>query len=187
MHESDFPNRDAYVRARVAYLRQKLSDLGGLVSSFEETDPESELAFLEHIYALEKAPSVTHAHQLISRGIRLPPPDDLDDTHLHLKLREVIQGLAELRVFLEFTDHLSDREVYELLWYDLLNEITFDMSGCKDGATHLPLLNDSDMDTYLACYASDEERAHWASQDPDTPLPPRRPLACDRDQHLPKP
>jgi hypothetical protein len=188
MQESDFPSREAYVQARIAFLKEKLESMGGFVGEVsEEMDPEQELAFLEHIWTFEQAPSVTHAHQLIGLGISLPPPDDLDDTALHRKLWEVINGLAKLRVFLEQTNHLSDRQLYEHLWSDALNEYTYDMSENLEGAAHLPMLSYEDEETYLAFYARDDEREEWAEANPDSPIPPRQAPIADRDDDLPQP
>jgi hypothetical protein len=188
MNESDYPSREAYVEARLAYLKQKLEAMGGFVGeTSEDIDPEEELSFLEHIWSMEQGPSVTHAHQLIGIGVSLPPPDDLDDEALHKKLWEVINGLATLRVFLEQTNHLSDREMYSHLWTDALNEFTYDMSGAKDGASHLPLLSYEDEAQYLSYYADDMQREEWAVDNPGETLPPKLPPVVNRDDDLPQP
>jgi len=41
--------------------------------------------------------------------VALPPPDELSDSELSVKLWEVINMLALLGTFLHSTDHLSDR------------------------------------------------------------------------------
>ena len=141
MDESDFPNREAYVQARLTYLKNKLKDMSGF-GCFDATDldPEMELAFLEQVAAIEAEPTTTYAHQLIGRGICLPPPEDLEEDHLSEKLWEIIHGLAGLRVFLENTGHLNDRELYKQLWKEDLNEFTWDMSHCTNGAMHLDII-----------------------------------------------
>lgn len=191
MNESDFPSREAYVQARLAYLRKRLEDLGE--SGFYQSpglDPEMELAFLEQVYAIEAEPCVTYAHQLIAKGVELPPPDAMDDETLHQKLWEVIRALADLRVFLENTGHLKDRELYQHLWCDALNEFTWDMSHCSNGAMHLDLLgsgSEEDTLTWLSYFADDMQREEWEEQFPEENLPPKRPPVCDRDRHLPRP
>ncbi|WFB35239.1 hypothetical protein P3T73_13820 [Kiritimatiellota bacterium B12222] len=191
MDESDYPSREAYVEARLAFLRKRLKDLGecGFYNA-PGMDPEMELAFLEQVYAIEAEPCITYAHQLISKGVELPPPNVLDDECLHLKVWEVIHALSELRVFLENTGHLSDRELYQKLWSDSLNEFTWDMSHCCNGAMHLDLLgsgSEEDTRIWLAYYADDMQREEWLEQFPDEELPDQKKLACDRDQHLPQP
>jgi len=191
MHESEYPSREAYVQARLEFLKKRLREMGEEeVFHSPGLDPEMELAFLEQVYAIEAEPSVTYAHQLIARGIELPAPEGLEDQALHTKLWEVIEGLASLRVFLENTAHLNDRELYTKLWQDSLNEFTWDMSNCMNGAMHLDLLGSgSEEDTliWLAFYADPVQRSEWKEQFPEETLPKRQELSCDRDQKLPKP
>ncbi len=54
----------------------------------------------------------------MEKGLELPEPDSISDDDLTTKLWEVLSGLAELRVYLEDTDHLSDRELYAQLYHD---------------------------------------------------------------------
>jgi len=192
MDESDFPSREAYVNARLAYLKRRLREMGDMCccGGAPNLDPEMELVFLEQVYAIEAEPCVTYAHQLIGRGIQLPPPDLLEDEELERKLWEVIDGLAGLRVFLENTGHLTDRDLYTQLWSDALNEFTWDMSHCTNGAMHLDLLgsgSEEDTRLWLQYYADEQQRREWVDQFPDEPLPPRKEPVSDRDTLLPRP
>ena len=56
---------------------------------------------------------------MVESGISLPPPDELADSALNAELCEVINALALMGAYLEHTDHLSDRELYLLLWGDV--------------------------------------------------------------------
>jgi hypothetical protein len=191
MKESDFNSREEFVKARIAYLRDKMKDLEDILDyCADEDDPEEELAFLEHIYVMESQPSVTHAHQLIAAGVSLPPPDELSDTELHDKLWEIIHKLAELRVFLENTNHLEDRTLYERLWTETLNEFTWDMSNALNGAMHIDMCgsgSEEDTADWLSFYASDEDRRDWFESYPNDSLPPKKPPLVDRDAALPQP
>lgn len=191
MDESDFPSREAYVEARLIFLKKRLAEMGeDTFYRSPDLEPEMELAFLEQVYAIEAEPTITYAHQLIARGIELPIPDELADDALSLKLWEVIDGLAGLRVFLENTSHLNDRELYQKLWSDSLNEFTWDMSHCTNGAMHIDLLgsgSEEDTRTWLQYYADHQQRMEWNDQFPDESLPPRKEPVCDRDQELPQP
>ena len=60
----------------------------------------------------EDGPTTTNFQQLVDRGIELPAPDDLAIADVTTKLWEVINGLAQLRVYLDCTDHLTDAELY---------------------------------------------------------------------------
>jgi hypothetical protein len=192
MDESDFPSREAYVAARISYIKRRLSSLGDTsqLPDHDEQDPEMALAFLEQILAIESEPCVTYAHQLIARGISLPDPATLSDEELHTKLWEVIHGLAGLRVFLENTGHLHDRDLYRQLWSDSLNEFTWDMSHCTNGAMHLDLVGTgSEEDTliWLEYYADAQQRREWMDQFPDDPAPLKKEPVSDRDDFLPQP
>jgi hypothetical protein len=191
MDQSDFPSREAYVAARIAWLTRRLGQMGEQGHEISpDLDPEMHLAFLEQVYAIESEPCVTYAHQLIARGVSLPHPESLDEEALALKLRELIDGLAGLRVFLENTGHLDDRALYEKLWTDCLNEFTWDMSQCTNGAMHLDLIgsgSEEDTRIWLQYYADDQQRKEWADQFPDDPVPPKKEPVCDRDQELPRP
>jgi hypothetical protein len=191
MDESDFPSREAYVEARLIFLKKRLAEMGeDTFYCSPDMEPEMELAFLEQVYAIEAEPTVTYAHQLIARGIELPNPDILEDDVLSLKLWEVIDGLAGLRVFLENTSHLNDCELYQKLWSDSLNEFTWDMSHCTNGAMHLDLLgsgSEEDTRTWLQYYADHQQRMEWNDQFPNESLPSRKEPVCDRDHELPQP
>lgn len=191
MDESDFPSREAYVEARIAYIKRRLASMGDTSQLPDhKDDPEIVLAFLEQVLAIESEPNVTYAHQLISRGILLPDPDSMEDEDLTTKLWEIIDGLAGLRVFLENTGHLSDRDLYRKLWTESLNEFTWDMSHCTNGAMHLDLIgtgSEEDTRTWLEYYADRQQRQEWMDQFPDDPPLLKKELISDRDLELPRP
>lgn len=190
MDETDYPCREAYVEARIRWLKRRLAQMGEAIHRApRQEDSEHELAFLEQVYAIESEPWVTYAHQLISRGIALPPPEEMEDGKLQRKLWEVIYTLAGLRVFLENTGHLNDRKLYEKLWAECLNEFTWDMSQCTNGSIHLDLVgsgSEEDTRIWLETYADDRQRQEWADQFPDDPPPVYKPPISDRDQDLPR-
>src|SRR5437773_11886976 len=115
-------------------------------------------------------------------------PAELDDASLHTKLHEVICALATMLCFLEGTDHLSDRELYEWLWSDGLREETADMSAMPEGAWHTsPIGAGSEEDTaiWLKYYADEEDRQQrWHRNFPNDPIPEHEVLPFDRDRHL---
>src|SRR5260370_758616 len=86
-------------------------EVGGL----DDCSAEAEEAFWKQLVDYEEAPWTTHCQQLENAGVSLPPPDSLKDEELKAKLWEVIQKLALLHVFIEQTDHLSDRELMDYL------------------------------------------------------------------------
>src|SRR5436190_23149627 len=73
------------------------------------TSDENE--FLEQMLAWERAPVLPIA-KWFQPELVLPHPDQLSDAELRKILTETIQKLYSQRIVLDFTDHLSDRQLY---------------------------------------------------------------------------
>jgi hypothetical protein len=177
---------------RIEKLRQEIQKVTGeeaFIGKANECDPALEEAFLEQVLALETHGFVSPLEVLTGDGFSLPPAEELDDEALAVKLRELIAELARRRLFLERTDHLSDRELYTWLVKEALREELMGF-GLPFGQCHLDVLggcSEEDLITDMRFYATDEQRTRWAADFPDFPMPPRENPPYDRDQHLPKP
>lgn len=136
----------------------------------EELPTPMENEFLASMLAWERAPILPIA-QWFEPELRLPHPDALSNDELHQRLWDTIQKLHGRRIVLDFTDHLSDRELYCLIYRDILpcaekkidslsNYLHWD---CADMG--------GDPSIWLRYYASDEEREAWAEDFGDS-LPP---------------
>jgi len=151
----------------------------------EELPTPMENEFLASMLAWERAP-ILPIGQWFEPELKLPHPDGLSNQQLHDPLWETIHRLFERRILLDFTDHLSDRDLYCLIYRDILpcSEKKIDSAAnylhwdCADIG--------GDATTWLRFYATDEERQSWAEDFAD-PLPeseeppyprqmPRRPL-----------
>jgi len=179
-------------KERIRELKQRAGELSaGKVESWTADDmpDEQALQFWSRVVAFEEGPFTTNFQQLTELGIDLPEPSSVTDDTLSATLWAVIHGLAQLRVCLEDTDHLSDRELYEWLWTDLLREEV--PAAADEGAVgHAgPLMGGSEEATaiYLRYYADDTFRQNWLRDFPDTPLPPQQEPPHDRDRLLPRP
>lgn len=119
-------------------------------------------------------------------GFSIPDERDLDDATLHARLWELINAMAATGVFVESTNHLSDRELYRYLVKDALREETILPTPGSGGGWHLSPLGDSDEDSqiYLRYYADDETRERW-HRDFGVTLPPKEKAPFDRDRLLP--
>ncbi|RFC41640.1 MAG: hypothetical protein DVB23_003370 [Verrucomicrobia bacterium] len=169
-------------------LRLPLADH---VDEYTQKDLDATEGFLRYLLMLETEPTSTLARQLIGRGIELPEPDSLDEVAVAEKLEEVIQGLANLRTYLVHTDHLSDRELYEHLWCETLNEAEYEFDeGMGNYQTTIDLVGDGSVEseeTYQRFYADELDRIWWQTEYPGHPMPDMEPAPHDRDRHLPKP
>jgi len=190
------PFEDADEREReehIEELKQRAQELAGGEMTEGEVNPsppEGREQFWEQVVAWEEAPWTTHFKQLEEKGVALPAPETLDDDQVSMKLWEVIHHLASLRAFLSETDHLSDRELYTLLWNDILREETKNIEMDQDSACHIQLLSggsDEDNHLYLKYYADEEWREQWRQDYPEDQIPDHQDPPYDRDQYLPQP
>lgn len=180
---------------RIQQLREEIEKRGGSWESVADAGnlpPETEEALLNRVLFFETAPRTSYAKMLIEDGIELPPPDSLDGPlSMHAKLWEVIHGLAHRRVFLNCTDHLGDRELYSVLWFDALNHDTVDLSWDDGAGCHLDLLGDGSeehMRLWLKYFADEDERHWWSEtlQADAGDLPEHVDPPFNRDRILPK-
>ena len=187
----DDPEQDER-EEHIEELQRQADELtGGEMTAGEAADapPEVREQFWEHVVAWEEAPWTTDFLQLQESGIALPAPETLGDDQVSMKLWEVIDHLARRRVFLTRTDHLSDRELYALLWSDVLHEDKKDIPVDEYSAYHIDLLtsgSEEDNQLYLKYYADDEERTRWRQDYPEDSMPDHVDPPYDRDQHLPE-
>jgi len=180
-------NRDKRIedlKRRAEELCDGQMELGKL----DDCPVEMEESFWKCVVDYEEAPSGTHFQQLEMAGVSLPPPDSLNDQEVTARLWELIHKLALLRVFVEQTDHLNDRELYRDLWTDSLREQTKLLPPAANSAWHIQMLgggSEEDNRLYLKYYADDASRRHWHKDFPDDPLPAHEDPSYDRDRLLP--
>ncbi len=118
--------------------------------------------FLASMLAWETAP-ILPIYRWFDPELRPPRPVTLGDQDLHTILWDVIHKLYEKRIVLDFTDHLSDRELYCLVYRDILpsREKKIDL-----GTNYLHWdcsYTDGDPVVWLRYYATEEEREAWVA------------------------
>jgi hypothetical protein len=128
--------------------------------------------FLESMLAWERAPLVPIA-RWFEPVLALQPACTLDDEQVRERLWETIEKLYSLRVVLDFTDHLPDRELYALIRRDIL-PATVKRVDLPDNYFHwdCSTTDAEDASIWLTYYASDEEREQWSLEEGRDP-PPR--------------
>jgi hypothetical protein len=156
-----------------------------LIDDDGDDDVIAELERIDRFFDGEEAGDIP-LEILRARGIdiqQLPPSDEAE---LRAKLWEMIEGMSEIGMVLEDTDHLSDLELYRYLVDDALLEETLLPSGAG-GTWHISPIgggSEEDNEIYLRYYADDEDRERW-HREFDYALPPKEKPPCDRDRFLP--
>lgn len=143
-------------------------------------------------YELGDDAATSEFDRLVEGGVELPFPAALDDQEVSAKLWEVIGRLAGMGLFLVNTDHLSDRELYERLWTDVLREEARDDKTCSsmEGCGIIDLVgsgSEEEILEWLTYYADDKARYDFIGVLGGTPMPDREDTSYDRDRCLPAP
>lgn len=178
---------------RIDRLQREIRQVAGDETVFSTTHscpPGTEEQFLNSILAFELAEERPLLDILHDKQLVMPPPANLSDEALSMKLWEVIRALAAMRVFLCSTDHLSDRQLYTKLLVECLPEPTKIMPPESKYNCHIDLIGSGspeDIQAYLTYYANKRDRREFAKEWPDTLIPSRRKPAFKRDHLLPKP
>ena len=177
---------------RINELRHKAEELAGgqmVAWESEECPPDIQESFWRRVVEYERAGWTSHSEQLTRAWVELPPAGALDDPALSAKLRELVEALARMRVFVHNTNHLSDRELYEELVGEVLHERVADVPADPHGCYVIDLLgsgSDEDTRLYLRYYADEEWRRQWAKDFPEDEIPPHEDPPYDRDRFLPR-
>ena len=154
--------------------------------SDEEVDIIEELERLDAFYDGTES-GERPIEVLRAKGVEIPDAETLDDAALHERLWVVIRAMAEIGLYLESTDHLSDRELYDHLVTEALVEETM-LPLSANGAWHLSPIggcSEEDLEVYYRYYADEEDRRLLRVDGVE--LPPHEPLPFDRDRLLPQP
>lgn len=187
--ESQEEKSNQHIQEMKEQLRLHLGQPENLfLGEFKSSKEEEE--FLENILFMEGVGEQPLFDMLEGGGAQLPPAASMDDERLKTKLWEVINAMAFLGYYLERTDHLSDRQLYELLWTELLREPASVSPNNANAACHIDILggcSEEDLMLNMKYYADEEERLDWAEEFSDCIIPPHEPLPFDRDRYLPAP
>lgn len=190
-HESDQVPPAIERQIRAIELKNEAQDLVQFkmyVEEAEDIEPEIAVQFWEQVVDYHKPPSITILAKLENSGVQMPDPEGLSDEALSATLWQVINGLAELRVFLDSTDHLSDRQLYSVLKSELLMERVPDAPVNEGASFHTGPIgsgSEEDMQIYHRYYADNRSRKRWLKDFPDYNMPPKEKPPFDRDRRLP--
>ena len=178
---------------RIQNLKDQAEKLSGApVASWSSGKISADEAeqYWQQVIDYEAAPYSTYFDELQKCDFEFISPQDMDDNQLHDRLWLLIAKLGERQVFLYHTDHLSDRELYTLLYDKILREETKVIApDCNRSAWHIDLVgtgSEEDLELYLKYYADDRDRDNWQSDFPEDPIPDHEDPPFDRDSLLPR-
>ncbi|MEO1086323.1 MAG: hypothetical protein AAFY88_18970 [Acidobacteriota bacterium] len=153
--------------------------------------PQLDDALLVSFVRADSAYATLPRKFLAACGYALRPPESIDDGEIRAELWRLIWTMAILRLLLEHTDHLSDRQLYERLYgVELMEPVNF-QPGEEEGAIYVLDLLDSrepeDRRILLTHYADRLEAPQLKALKAKIPGSPPEPEAAphDRDQFLP--
>lgn len=160
---SKFPAEDIDALIRNAELRSELEPYydESIVQLNKSRLPLTvENDYLEMMLAWEVAPVLPIA-QWFDPPLRPVHPAGLSQEELHDELMNLADLLYEKQIVLDFTEHLSDCELYLLICRDILPSRE-KMLAVRDGYLHWDCAGiDENQEIWLTYYATEEEREMW--------------------------
>lgn len=119
--------------------------------------------FLNSMLAWECAP-ILPIGKWFDPPLEIPDPKLLDDHSLHVLLWDTIHKLFAKRIVLDFTDHLTDRELYTLIYRDILPAPEKKIDSAKHFLHWDCARTHENPEIWLRHYASPEDRDAWAGE-----------------------
>ncbi|MGL4943529.1 MAG: hypothetical protein ACRC46_10105 [Thermoguttaceae bacterium] len=135
--------------------------------------------FLASMLAWETAP-VLPIYRWFEPELRVPRAERLTDADIATILNELIWKLYEKRIVLDFTDHLTDRELYSLIAVSILPSHEKYLPSRSHYIHWDCSYSGGDPYPWLTYYATDEERMAW-SDAYHQPLPDKQVSPYFRD------
>lgn len=162
----------AKAEAYLARRRQERNEaIDRLVAEASARGHHAERAFWAMIYDFERAPRTTNRAQLAALGVELPASGELADDEIAAHLWTVIESLARLGVYLMNTDHLTDRQLYERLEGEVIDEDVPDIVGNDGTQEWVDLSTLEEQEIFDELYGGSPERRAMAPGNRDARLP----------------
>ncbi|WP_283430558.1 hypothetical protein [Neorhodopirellula lusitana] len=116
--------------------------------------------YLASILAWERAPALP-IREWFNPPLTIAAPDSLDDSQLKVALQQTLQQLHSQNILLTCTDHLSDRELYRVIYRDILPCCEKKLAS---PGNELEWRCVEDNETWLTYYASAVERRRFQEE-----------------------
>ena len=157
------PSNDVEELLRNAELRSELEPYDDeSISRLQDSQLplNEENAYLEVMLAWETAP-IRPIFEWFNPPLHPKNPAFLTDFELSNELWRLIDLLYQKQLVLDFTDHLSDRELYDIICYDILPSKE-KMLAVRNGYLHWDCAGvGEDQEIWLRYYATNDEREAW--------------------------
>ena len=144
------------------------------------------------IYDFEHAPEVTSRQRLLEHGIIPVPPQELaDPVSMHDELWTIIEAMSLTGIYLMNTGHLTDSDLYNRLYYRILDEPTRMMPPGSEAAEFIDCLHPMDIEVGRVAHALVRRNEAGGVEPADGAGAERGPVCDapmgDRDRWLPGP
>lgn len=183
---------EAARRYRAARLVEREERIRQLCLRASREGGPGERGYWELVYDLEEAAPSSGRLMLLELGIIPVPPQDLHGPEqVHEALWTLIEGLAAFAIFLVNTDHLADAQLYERLYYQILDEPTRHMPPGGVAGEYIDVLHPMDVEAgghggalHARVIAGEHPRGTRVT---GHRAPPQAHAPVDRDRFLPRP
>jgi len=125
--------------------------------------------YLASILAWERAPALP-IRDWFNPPLEIPSPDSLDESAIREQLHATIAKLHSQKIVLSCTDHLSDRQLYRVIYLDILPCCEKKVAS-MDGDLEWRCVEDNE--TWLTYYADPVERRRF-QEEYQIDLPPAK-------------
>lgn len=133
--------------ARANLLQARTRAIDELCAKASSAGELAERGYWTLVYDFEMAPPTNSRTMLVERGVIPVPPQDLHgEQEVHEALWTVIEALSAAGVHLLNTDHLSDSQLYERLFYKILDEPTHALPPVAGASEFIDVLHPWDVD-----------------------------------------
>jgi len=177
MSEVRFPKNEVDQLLLNAQLRDELEpymDESVELVDASQMSTEEENSFLQAMLCWERSP-VIPISQWFEPELQLPHPDTLSDRNLSKVMWDALERLAEQRIYLQCTDHLSDRQLYCVLYRDILPATEKKLDLPQNDLIWKLVDLESDPELWLTYYADSDERYQWEFENNRIPPAPIEP------------
>ena len=186
------PPADVDREIRIEKLKDEIAEAtGGEMQEMKTGDlpPAIEEAYHEQVRDIERDGWKRPMDELAKQNAAPLPPDELTDEALPPNLWRLLHSLACRGFYVQRTDHLSDRALYEVLWKKGLREEAILPGRSRTGGYFYDTIGSygpEDMEIFHRYYESEESRARHLARYPNDTPPPHETPPFSRDWRVPQ-